>query len=272
MTTDIRRFDSVERTVSGMRRELTDFESTTNSRLATHVHAGGPGVTAHGSLTGLANDDHTQYHNDTRGDVRYYTKAQVDSSLSGKQPLDSDLTTIAGLTPANGDLMRRIAGAWAASTLEAADITNGGHEARYYVDANYAFPQLAELKFYLNGVAYSSADVTRTLGTTATGSTFTLNRAGLWLLEAGMRYLSGGTTAAKRYIAISDGTNMSTNRYVHQSEIPSAAVPSTISLATTMRFSAGATVGFWGYQMSGGNLNLDSTWGASHFSLTWLRS
>lgn len=39
----------------------------------------------HGALLGLSDDDHTQYHNDTRGDLRY-------------QPLDSDLTAIAALT------------------------------------------------------------------------------------------------------------------------------------------------------------------------------
>lgn len=33
-----------------------------------------PGVTDHGALTGLGDDDHTQYHNDTRGDIRYHTK------------------------------------------------------------------------------------------------------------------------------------------------------------------------------------------------------
>ena len=37
------------------------------------------GVTNHGALTGLADDDHPQYHNDARGDVRYYTKTQVDA-------------------------------------------------------------------------------------------------------------------------------------------------------------------------------------------------
>lgn len=45
---------------------------------------GSGGVSDHGALTGLGDDDHTQYHNDTRGDARYYTKAQVDTSLSGK--------------------------------------------------------------------------------------------------------------------------------------------------------------------------------------------
>jgi hypothetical protein len=28
------------------------------------------GVTDHGALTGLADDDHSQYHNDARGDAR----------------------------------------------------------------------------------------------------------------------------------------------------------------------------------------------------------
>lgn len=35
----------------------------------------------HGMLVGLGDDDHSQYHNDTRGDVRYYTKAQVDTLI-----------------------------------------------------------------------------------------------------------------------------------------------------------------------------------------------
>lgn len=36
----------------------------------------------HGGLTGLADDDHSQYHNDTRGDIRYYTQAQVDALIA----------------------------------------------------------------------------------------------------------------------------------------------------------------------------------------------
>jgi hypothetical protein len=44
----------------------------------------GGGVTNHGQLTGLSDDDHVQYHNDARGDARYYTQAQVDTALSAK--------------------------------------------------------------------------------------------------------------------------------------------------------------------------------------------
>ena len=45
---------------------------------------GGGGVTDHGMLTGKADDDHPQYLNNTRGDIRYYTKSEINSSLSNK--------------------------------------------------------------------------------------------------------------------------------------------------------------------------------------------
>ena len=62
-------------------------------------------------------------------DKRYVTDAQLvvigntsgtntgDQNLSGLQPLDSDLTTIAGLTPSNDDFIQRKAGAWANRTI-----------------------------------------------------------------------------------------------------------------------------------------------------------
>jgi|GEM_PF-867082 len=42
------------------------------------------GVTDHGALTGLADDDHTQYLNNARGDARYYTQSTMDTALAGK--------------------------------------------------------------------------------------------------------------------------------------------------------------------------------------------
>lgn len=38
----------------------------------------------HGSIGGLADDDHTQYHNDTRGDARYYTQTQLGSTSNAE--------------------------------------------------------------------------------------------------------------------------------------------------------------------------------------------
>ena len=37
----------------------------------------------HGLLAGLADDDHTQYHNDTRGDARYYQKTEFINFSNG---------------------------------------------------------------------------------------------------------------------------------------------------------------------------------------------
>lgn len=45
---------------------------------------GGGGVSAHGALTGLGADDHTQYLTQARGDARYYTEAEVIALLAAK--------------------------------------------------------------------------------------------------------------------------------------------------------------------------------------------
>lgn len=43
---------------------------------------GGGGVTDHGALTGLGDDDHTQYHNDARGDARYSLLGHTHNGLA----------------------------------------------------------------------------------------------------------------------------------------------------------------------------------------------
>lgn len=46
-------------------------------------------VTDHGALSGLDDDDHTQYHNDTRGDARYIRKTLV-ATLASDQSTAAD--------------------------------------------------------------------------------------------------------------------------------------------------------------------------------------
>lgn len=46
--------------------------------------SGGGGVTDHGALTGLADDDHPQYLTQTRADARYYTETETDAALAAK--------------------------------------------------------------------------------------------------------------------------------------------------------------------------------------------
>jgi hypothetical protein len=50
----------------------------TDVRIASALQ-GGLATTDHGTLSGLADDDHTQYHNDTRGDARYIRPTIVDA-------------------------------------------------------------------------------------------------------------------------------------------------------------------------------------------------
>jgi hypothetical protein len=79
------------------------------------------GVTDHGLLSGLADDDHTQYHNDTRGDVRYYTKTQVDSEI------DTDIATHTALSDAHHSESHTIASHDTTATgLELNELTGGG--------------------------------------------------------------------------------------------------------------------------------------------------
>jgi len=65
--------------------------------------SGSSGVTDHGALTGLLDDDHTQYHTDARGDARYYTQAQVDT-ISGSLQTEIDNITISGGVSDHGEL------------------------------------------------------------------------------------------------------------------------------------------------------------------------
>lgn len=54
-------------------------------------------TTDHGELIGLSDDDHPQYHNDVRGDARYYTQSQVDTisgSLSSLIAVQTALATV----------------------------------------------------------------------------------------------------------------------------------------------------------------------------------
>jgi hypothetical protein len=52
----------------------------------------GGGVTDHGQLTGLSDDDHNQYHTNARGDARYYAQASLDTGqLDGRYYTETEV-------------------------------------------------------------------------------------------------------------------------------------------------------------------------------------
>lgn len=67
--------------------DILIFNSTSGLFEASPAPSGGSGgTTNHGQLSGLGDDDHPQYHNDARGDVRYYPRADVDAAIAGREP------------------------------------------------------------------------------------------------------------------------------------------------------------------------------------------
>jgi hypothetical protein len=75
----------------------------------TQVYTPAGEASDHGLLSGLVDDDHIQYHNDARGDIRYYTKTEIDSTVSGLQTdinsraLDTDVIKKNGSVAFTGD-------------------------------------------------------------------------------------------------------------------------------------------------------------------------
>jgi hypothetical protein len=59
----------------------TDLDENYVDFRGTQVYTPAGQASDHGLLSGLVDDDHIQYHTDTRGDIRYYTKAEIDSLI-----------------------------------------------------------------------------------------------------------------------------------------------------------------------------------------------
>jgi hypothetical protein len=83
--------------------QITDFQTSVDARIQLIVDAAPSALDTLNELAAALGDDP-----DFAGTVTL--------GLAGKQPLDSDLTTIAGLTPSNNDILQRISGAWANRT------------------------------------------------------------------------------------------------------------------------------------------------------------
>lgn len=68
---------------------------------------GGGGVTDHGLLTGLGDDDHPQYHNDSRGDARYSLLAHTHASANITDATALNTANMIVRRDSNGDSSHR---------------------------------------------------------------------------------------------------------------------------------------------------------------------
>ena len=110
--------------------------------------------TAHSNLSGLLNDDHPQYFNQSRGDARYYTQSFLDTALAGKQPTGNYITALTGDVTATGP-------GSVAATLAATGVTAGTYDV-VTVDAKGRV---------LSGSGFTDAYVT-TLAVATTSTTY----------------------------------------------------------------------------------------------------
>jgi len=110
---------------------------------------GGEGVTDHGELTGLADDDHTQYLNNARGDARYaalvHTHAissvtGLSTALDGKQP-SGDYATNTGLS--NGLATKQDVGDYATNTALTSGLAGKANTVHTHTIANVTGLQAA---------------------------------------------------------------------------------------------------------------------------------
>jgi hypothetical protein len=153
------------------------------------------GVTDHGLLTGLTDDDHLQYHNDARGDVRYNTKAEITTFLAGKantvhtHPLTA--LTQSGATNGQVPVWNNVSGQWEAQT-PASGVTDHGlltgladddhtqyhndarGDARYYTQTQLNTGQL-DTRYY------TESEVNTLLSTNATNDRARANHTGTQL-------------------------------------------------------------------------------------------
>lgn len=82
----------------------------------------------------------------------------------------------------------------------------------------------------------SHADVTPSAG----GTIFTLNRSGVWRMEAGIR-LSASTASQTKYLNLSSSADLSTGGYIEAQELR-AGSGGALAVSTSRRFGAGAAV------------------------------
>ncbi len=102
----------------------------------------GGGVSEHGGLAGLEDDDHPQYHTDARGDARYYLRGEVDAALGAKADAAHDHA--GEYEPVDAGILREtdLAGTGAASTPARSD---HHHDGEYDAAGTAAIEAAAEV-------------------------------------------------------------------------------------------------------------------------------
>ena len=185
------------------------------------------GAVDHGSIGGLSDDDHAQYHNDARGDVRYYTETELDAGQ-----LDSRYYTETELDA--GQLDNRYyteteidAGYYTKTELDAGQLDNryyteteidaayGPYEAEADIDVVVGQPLYIKSNAHVALAAADAEDTSKVIGlsteVTGSGNTAKYNVDGKlyiadWTAVVGSALLTPGTDYYLAVSAAASGT------------------------------------------------------------------
>jgi hypothetical protein len=144
------------------------------------------------------------------------------------------------------------------------------HEAVYTQTIAQTIPTGTDRPLGFNTAVTTSADVTQgtSTGGTIAQAKFTLNRAGVWAIEAGCRWAA--PNAASQY-GIWIGPDNGTSRYTEQFSNAGGVAAFSTTCHTTQRFANGSTFNVYAFQNSGGNEDTAILNGSNFFRATWLR-
>jgi len=139
-----------------------------------------------------------------------------------------------------------------------------GH-AKYKNIATQSVPSHTTRKLYLPTAVDTTVDVTLTAGTTLTGSYLTLNRAGLWTLDAGVLFGFGAGTTFRGF-SLSDDVHTTTWK---SSSGYSTTAALSLDVSTTRRFAAGQRVAAWAYHEVGVASDVNFEGESTSLTATW---
>lgn len=238
---------------------VTGTKTVTLPNADVTLGSGGGGATDHGALTGLADDDHPQYHNNTRGDARYALLGHghaisdvsgLQSALDGKQPIAAVLTnTTAAFTAAQET---KLAGIAAGATVNASDAalrdrsTHTGSQASSTISdfAEAVDDRVAALLVQGSGVTLTYDDAAGTLTVSAS-----VGGADSWTyIKLASDFVTGSATAVDvTGLAFTPAANKS---YEFEAVLRCRTATATVGPRPGLAWPGGATDGVAGIDMT----------------------
>lgn len=140
-------------------------------------------------------------------DVDITLSAFSNAALDGKQPLDADLTAIAGLSPSNNDFIQRKSGAWTNRTIAQVknDLAINNVNNTSDLDKPLSNAAVSALSYKVNTNQISTFGYSLVDDTTAAAARTTLGLGTISTQNANNVNVTGGTVSGITDLALADG-------------------------------------------------------------------